>query len=171
MTVQCLWCHCIHAAYRYDAPAPPLYSPWRKTLCLTQKQIYKNAHKDYNTHILKYKHLKRQMTLILIKQAGSKQSTHVSWVFQSDIFWDSLQSIHCPINLNRTINTTYLTSTHTTERQTHTQLYSLSLQLCYLCIQFLSTSLQLCHLLFRAKFSNLCYLKLSSAKQTTTMIL
>lgn len=46
VTVQCLLCHCIHAAYQYDAPAPLLCILWRNTLM----KIINSCGPNYNTN-------------------------------------------------------------------------------------------------------------------------
>lgn len=76
VTVQCLSCHCIHAAYQYVAPAPRLCIPWGNThtQVISHKSLSANAHTQ--AHTKKYKHLKkRQIRLILTKLCVGKMST------------------------------------------------------------------------------------------------
>lgn len=85
VTVQCLWCHCIHAAYQYDAPAPLLCIPWRNTHTtgLTQNQICRNA--PAQIHTQKHKHFKKRQTIWILIKLYAKNKT-VTWVFQGCMY-------------------------------------------------------------------------------------
>lgn len=103
----------------------------------------------YNTHILKYKHFKKRHITLTKLCAGKKTWTHTCvigisrWYFLELITIDSLSPYpklnhqHYMLDLNP-YHWTWKTEI---QKYKHTQLYSLSLQLCYLCIQLLSTPL------------------------------
>lgn len=110
VTVQCLWCHCIHAAYQYDTPAPLLGILWGNTDTHTQLVSLKSSsvlhtmliHRCAHSQI--YKHpKKRQSRLILTKQCAGRKGIngHTCNVGISGYYlWELTLLIACPLILN-----------------------------------------------------------------------
>ncbi len=159
-------------------------SPGRNihTTGLTKKQICANATYNANTqeYTHKYKHLKRAKSdeywqnYVQARRAAKDIRVHYKYTISEYYVEEITLLIHCPFKWTIMLHINPLFNLHLKDRKMqedkHTQLYSLSLQLCYFCVQLFSFALKLCNLLCRANFSAFRYLKLEDAKQTTMIL-